>query len=34
MIVDRDFVAGAAEDIIRTRVLETWFAGRQVYAAD
>ena len=34
VIVDRDFVAGAAEDIIRTRVLETWFAGRQVYSAD
>lgn len=34
VIVDRDFVAGAAEEIIRTRVLETWFAGRQVYSAD
>ena len=34
VIVDRDFVAGAPEEIIRTRVLETWFAGRQVYAAD
>lgn len=34
VIVDRDFVAGPAEDIIRTRVLETWFAGRRVYAAE
>ena len=33
-MLDRDFVAGAPDDIIRTRVLETWFAGRQVYASE
>lgn len=32
VIVDRDFVAGPAEQIIETRVLETWFEGRQVFA--
>ncbi|MDL9980204.1 amidohydrolase [Microbacterium sp. ASV49] len=33
VILDSDLVAGRAEEIIRTRVLETWFAGRRVYAA-
>ncbi|MFT4051994.1 MAG: amidohydrolase [Microbacterium sp.] len=33
VILDRDFVAGPADQIIETRVRETWFAGRQVYAA-
>ena len=33
VVVDRDFVAGPADGIIATRVLETWFAGRLVYAA-
>jgi predicted amidohydrolase YtcJ len=33
VIVDRDFVAGPADAIIDTRVLETWFAGRQVFTA-
>jgi hypothetical protein len=34
VVLDRDFVAGPADEIIRTRVRETWFAGRQVYAGD
>ena len=33
VVLDRDFVAGPAEEIIATRVLETWFAGRRVYPA-
>lgn len=33
VIVDRDFVAGPADAIIDTRVLETWFAGRRVFTA-
>lgn len=33
VIVDRDFVDGPADEIIQTRILETWFAGRQVYTA-
>lgn len=33
VIVDRDFVGGPADEIIDTRVLETWFAGRRVFAA-
>ncbi|MDR2996656.1 MAG: amidohydrolase family protein, partial [Microbacterium sp.] len=33
VIVDRDFVAGSADEIIGTLVLETWFAGRRVFAA-
>jgi predicted amidohydrolase YtcJ len=37
IIVDRDLLAlgasGQAEDIARTRVLETWFRGRRVYRA-
>lgn len=33
VIVDRDFVAGDPEQIIDTEIRETWFAGRQVYAA-
>jgi len=33
VVVDRDFVAGPADGIIATRVLETWFAGRLVFAA-
>lgn len=31
VIVDRDFVAGPADEIIDTRVHETWFAGRRVH---
>lgn len=31
VLLDRDPLAGAAEEIIETRVLETWFAGRQVH---
>lgn len=34
VVLDRDFVAGSADDIIRTRVLETWFAGRRVFTAE
>lgn len=34
VIVDRDFVAGPADDIIGTRVRETWFAGRRVFSAE
>ena len=33
VIVDRDFVAGDPHEIIRTRVIETWFAGRPVFTA-
>jgi len=37
IIVDRDLLAlaanGRAEDIARTRVLETWFRGQRVYRA-
>ncbi|MFT3798300.1 amidohydrolase [Microbacterium sp.] len=33
VILDRDFVTGPADEIIDTRVLETWFAGRRVFAA-
>ncbi len=34
VILDRDFVDGPAGEIIRTRVLETWFAGRRVFARE
>lgn len=34
VVLDRDFVAGPPEEIIRTRVLETWFAGRRVFTAE
>ncbi|MFT4158059.1 MAG: amidohydrolase [Microbacterium sp.] len=34
VILDRDFVTGPADQIIETRVRETWFAGRRVYVAD
>lgn len=34
VVLDRDFVAGAADDIIETRVLETWFSGRRVFTAE
>lgn len=33
VILDRDAVAGPAERIVETRVRETWFAGRRVFAA-
>ncbi|MFT4230424.1 MAG: amidohydrolase [Microbacterium sp.] len=33
VLLDRDFVAGPADEIIDTRVVETWFAGRRVFAA-
>jgi predicted amidohydrolase YtcJ len=35
LVVDRDFIAlgdqGQGEAIAKTQVLETWFAGQQVY---
>ena len=31
--LDRDAIAGPADAIIDARVLATWFAGREVYAA-
>jgi predicted amidohydrolase YtcJ len=38
VILDRDILAladgGHADDIAKTRVLETWFRGRRVYRAD
>ena len=34
VVLDRDAVAGPADRIIHTRVLSTWFAGREVYTAD
>ncbi len=34
VVLDRDFVAGPADEIVRTHVRETWFAGRRVYAGD
>ncbi|MFT4213937.1 MAG: amidohydrolase [Microbacterium sp.] len=33
VLLDRDFVAGPADEIITTGVVETWFAGRRVFAA-
>jgi len=32
VVLDRDFVVGPADEIIDTRVLETWFAGRRVFS--
>ncbi|MBN9156516.1 amidohydrolase [Microbacterium sp.] len=34
VVLDRDAIAGPADAIIDARVLATWFAGREVYAAD
>ncbi|MFT4136682.1 amidohydrolase [Microbacterium sp.] len=34
IVLDRDFVAGPPDRIVDTRVRETWFAGRRVFAAD
>ncbi|MFT4220443.1 MAG: amidohydrolase [Microbacterium sp.] len=34
VVVDRDFVAGPADEIVSTRVRETWFAGRRVFAEE
>ncbi|GAA4477993.1 amidohydrolase [Microbacterium panaciterrae] len=34
VVLDRDAIAGPAEEIIDARVLSTWFAGREVYAAE
>lgn len=31
VVLDRDVVAGPADEMIRGRVLETWFAGRRVF---
>lgn len=33
VLLERDAIAGPADEIVRTRVLSTWFAGRQVYGA-
>ena len=33
VVLDRDAIAGPPEDIVRTRVLSTWFAGREVFSA-
>ena len=33
VVLDRDAIAGPADAIIDARVLATWFAGREVYAA-
>lgn len=33
VVLDRDAVAGPADEMIRARVLSTWFAGREVFAA-
>ncbi|MBS1699939.1 MAG: amidohydrolase [Actinobacteria bacterium] len=33
VVLDRDAIAGPADAIIDARVLSTWFAGREVYAA-
>lgn len=33
VVLDRDAVAGPADRIIDTRVLSTWFAGREVFTA-
>ncbi len=33
ILVDRDIVAGPPADIWKTRVLQTWVGGKQVYAA-
>ncbi|HEU4671146.1 MAG TPA: amidohydrolase [Dyella sp.] len=34
ILVDRDIVAGPPAEIWKTRVLQTWVGGRQVYAAE
>lgn len=33
VVLARDAIAGPAEEIVSTRVLSTWFAGREVYRA-
>jgi predicted amidohydrolase YtcJ len=33
VVLDRDAIGGPADAIIDARVLSTWFAGREVYAA-
>jgi predicted amidohydrolase YtcJ len=33
ILIDRDIVTGKPADLWKTRVLQTWVAGRQVYAA-
>lgn len=34
LLVDRDPLAAAPQDLRRTRVIETWIAGQKAYAAD
>ncbi|OAN39785.1 amidohydrolase [Microbacterium sp. H83] len=33
VVLERDAIAGPAEDIVRTAVRSTWFAGREVFTA-
>lgn len=33
VVLDRDAIAGPPEDIVRTRVVSTWFTGREVFSA-
>lgn len=33
ILIDRDIVAGPRADIWKTRVLQTWVGGKQVYAS-
>jgi hypothetical protein len=33
VVLDRDAIAGPADDIVRTAVVSTWFAGHPVYSA-
>lgn len=33
VVLARDAIAGPAEEIVRTPVISTWFAGREVYSA-
>jgi hypothetical protein len=33
VVLDRDAIAGPADEIVRTAVVSTWFAGRPVYSA-
>jgi predicted amidohydrolase YtcJ len=34
ILIDRDIIAGPPADIWKTRVLQTWVGGKQVYAAE
>jgi predicted amidohydrolase YtcJ len=34
VVLDRDVIAGPADEIVDARVLETWVTGRRVYAAE